>query len=346
MFFVKRLFLLLPLVGLLSSCSEDFEVAAPYKPVTVIYGFMNVSDTAHYIRIQKAFLDENKSALDMARVPDSNYYASLSVHLKEFSGPTLLADETLQRVDLTKEGYPKEAGPFFNDSNFAYKSKRTLTSGFTYRLVVTNAVTGEVDSAETPIIGVVGTEFLVSEFYNSYILDFRVALEANLFELNLIATSNAQIFEGIIRFHYVDSTASGGHTDDSVDWHFAMTSRDEEPPRLRLKVPQRSFYYFLRDNIGPAPANVERYMGRVDMFVWAGSADFANYQKINGAQGGLTSDQIKPLYTNIKGANVLGLFTTRARREIHRIPISEITLDSLIKNPITSALKIRGRSDR
>src|SRR5438552_1913003 len=108
MFPVKRLLLLLPLVGLLSSCSEDFEVSAPYKPITVIYGMMDIGDTAHYIRIQKAFLDEHKSALDMALDPDSNFYPSLEVHLKELNdtgrGALVFADEILPRVDLNNEG--------------------------------------------------------------------------------------------------------------------------------------------------------------------------------------------------------------------------------------------------
>ncbi|MBS1689466.1 MAG: hypothetical protein JSS96_12130, partial [Bacteroidetes bacterium] len=66
-------------IGLLicSSCSEKFKVAAPYKSITVAYGLMDMSDTAHYVRIQKAFLDENKSAITMAQNPDSNYFPQL-----------------------------------------------------------------------------------------------------------------------------------------------------------------------------------------------------------------------------------------------------------------------------
>ena len=69
----------------LHSCSEDFEITAPYKDITVAYGILNITDTAHYIRIQKAFLDENKSAIDMAKVADSNFYAQLDVKVKEIN---------------------------------------------------------------------------------------------------------------------------------------------------------------------------------------------------------------------------------------------------------------------
>jgi hypothetical protein len=343
MHLAKRLFLLLPMVGLLASCSEDFEVAAPYKPVTVIYGLLNASDTAHYIRIQKAFLDENKSAFDLAKIPDSNFYASLTVHLKEFSGGSLRSDEILPRVDLNGEGFPKDTGIFFNAPNYAYKSRRTLVPGNTYRLVVSNAATGEVDSAETPIIGTARTEFLVNEFYSSYELSFPASRDDNPFALTPQGSDKAYIFEGIIRFHYVNRIGNV-ETSDSVDWNFATTSREESP--MLLRTTQRSFYTFLKSAIRPAPANVTRYMDSADIFVWAGGKTMSDYLKINNAQGGITADQIKPIYTNIKGANVYGLFSTRTRLALYKVPINDITLDSLIKSPITSDLVIRGRSIR
>ena len=81
---MKKLFLpVTVLVALLSlsSCSENFDVAAPYKSITVIYGLMDQGDTAHYIRIEKAFLDQNKSAVDMAKNPDSIYFSNLDVRI-------------------------------------------------------------------------------------------------------------------------------------------------------------------------------------------------------------------------------------------------------------------------
>ena len=63
----------------MGSCSEDFDIAAPYKDITVVYGLMNIGEPVQYIRIQKAFLDPNKSALEVAKIPDSNYYRNITV---------------------------------------------------------------------------------------------------------------------------------------------------------------------------------------------------------------------------------------------------------------------------
>ena len=361
MFLVKRLLLLLPLVGLMSSCSEDFDVSAPYKSVTVIYGLLNAGDTAHYIRIQKAFLDEHKSAIDMAKVPDSNFYASINVHLKELTDTSrtgvLLFDEELPRVDLNTEGFPKDSGVFFNAPSYAYKSKRVLTPGRAYRIVVTNPSTGQVDSASTFLIynkpAVVPFGFNVQQFHAFYIMSFPAVLETSEFTLNAQIPLYSQIYEGIIRFHYMEKDAAGTERWDSADYHFATASRDlSDPTRVAVALTtlQRSFYYFLEGAIGKAPANTQRYLDSSDIFVWAGSADMANYQKINGAQGGITADQIKPLFTNIKsnrpGGGTLGLFTSRARVEYHNVGIDNNTLDSLMKNSITYPLNIRGRTTR
>src|SRR6516164_7458325 len=94
---------------LLPGCSEKFNVAAPYKNITVIYGYLDMKDTAHYIRIQKAFLDQNKSAVTMAQTSDSNFYANLNVTIAKvsFNGATQGVIQ-LNRVDLNNEGYPKQ----------------------------------------------------------------------------------------------------------------------------------------------------------------------------------------------------------------------------------------------
>lgn len=347
--FCRRLLPLLAGICLLASCSEDFEIAAPYKPVTVIYGLMNTADTAHYIRIQKAFLDENGDARVMAQVADSNFFDSLEVHMRELDGSAVRFDDILNRVDLNNEDAPnyryrKDSGVFFQAPNWAYKTTRFLNPAYRYRLVVMNKQTGQVDSAETGIIDNTSSGFRVTEFQFGFVVHFPAIYDRSNFLLNVTVPANAQAFEGVIRFHYVDKDASGVQTDRSVDWSFASAQRIEGTPSLILSVPERSFYSFLRSSIPDAPANTTRYMDTAEVFVWASGPDFATYQQINGAQGGLTADQIKPIYTNIKGKDVYGLFTSRANR-FRVAGIDDISLDSLIKSPSTRALNFVGRSD-
>ena len=57
----------------LGSCSNDLEINAPWKDVTVVFGLLNIDSTTHYVRISKAFLGEG-DALEFASQFDSIYY--------------------------------------------------------------------------------------------------------------------------------------------------------------------------------------------------------------------------------------------------------------------------------
>jgi hypothetical protein len=53
---LRQLVLLLLIPLAFTSCETDFELNAEWKDITIVYGILNQNDTAHYIRIQKAFL--------------------------------------------------------------------------------------------------------------------------------------------------------------------------------------------------------------------------------------------------------------------------------------------------
>lgn len=347
--FSRRAYLFLPLLLLLGSCSEDFEVSAPYKPVTVVFGLLNTGDTAHYIRIQKAFLDENKNALDMAQVADSNFHRSITVHFKEINNGSVVYDDILQRVNLNSENYPKAPGVFFyKDSSFAYKTTRFLNPERRYRLVIVDNETGDADSAETDIIPF-ATGFTIKEFDLprplNLGLDFKdINGNSPFFLQPLTIPANAMLFEGLIRVRYVEKNdLTGQQTDKSVDWQFASLKRGAIP--FSLQTSHRSFYEFMRNEVADAPANTSRYIDTGEVYVWAATQDFVTYKDINGAQGGITGDQIKPIYTNIKGKDVYGLFTSRTFRSHTRAVVSDSTLYFLGSHPLTTRLNFVGRSD-
>lgn len=340
----RRLLLLFPLLLLLASCSEDFNVGAPYKPITVVYGLMDVADTAHYIRIQKAFFDENKSAFNMAQTADSNFFSSLVVHLKSIYNGVTVWDEVLPRVDLIKEGYGKDSGAFFyRDSSFAYKTKRKLGADTTYRLVIINTATDETDSAETPIIL---NSFLIA---TSNVGFGQQSGKQTPWTPVFYKPANAATYEGLLRFRWVDVDAvtNAELRDDSVTYHFFATKEDERS--VTLSLDPAAFYAFLQSNIPAAdPLRIYRKISKADLIIWVGTQDFKNYIAINGAQGGLTADEIKPIYTNVKGANVYGLFTARTSltKRLPYAPEPGNVLDSLLNKASLKSLNFKGTSNR
>jgi hypothetical protein len=354
----------------LASCSEDFKVSAPYKDVTVVYGILSMRDSAHYIRIQKAFLDETKSAINMSKVADSNFYASIKVEIKEYESVSgkLLKTIELKRVDLNLEGYPKDPASndqgFFNDKNYAFKMPASALinnpSFYKYTLHITNFLTGRIDSSDYfSFVNNDSTDADGSKFYtnsnfenSSYSMSFARTTPrlSNIFSINGNFPRNAKMMEGHIIFHYVDVDVNGKQTDRSADYHFAdtlrFTSDLSSSYAFSLRVPHADIYGFLLDAIGPAPAGISRYMDSCDIILYAGSNELYQYKVITqGQTGGITGDQIKPNYTNMRGENVLGLIASRAWRKKTRVGINQVTIDSLMNNPTMQPLNIRGRSD-
>ncbi len=328
----------------ISSCSEDFDVAAPYKDVTLVYGFLNVDDGAQYIRIQKVFMDQNRSAYDLAKIPDSNYFRNLEVHLKALNNNSVVTDDVLPKVDMATENLPKDQGTFFQAPSYAYKATRALNAAYRYRLVVKNLETGNVDSAETSVINTNGANgagnFYIPLFSltNAQLAFNNVAID-NKYSLQTNVPTNAKYLEGFIRIKYASQIGSGPQTDSSFTWNFARAVYDPNlgAQSVALTVDRSEFYSVLASNIKADPG-IKRYLDSADVYVWAASQEFYNYMQINAAQGGITADQIKTNYTNVMGKDVLGLFASRSMRIRYNIPFTRTTLDSIKRNDLTKNL--------
>lgn len=334
----------------LSSCSEDFEIAAPYKDVTVVYGLLSYGDTAQYIRIQKAYMDENRSALEVAKIADSNFYKNLEVHMKTLNGAVVSSDVILEKVDLNEEGYPKEPGFFFTSPNYAYKlrsrDRDTLDQAKKYRLVILNKETGDKDSAETEIItNLPGTgSFPVTEFLRpTYSIDFAINNTATKFTLTIPnATPTAKYYEGYLRFKYV-TREDNVQKDTFFIWRFATAV--PIAGSAKLEVPTNQFFPFVKASIPPAKPNQIRYVDSADLYIWAADQNYYNYMVANQVVGGITADQVRPIFTTIQGKDVLGLFGSRARRIKYNVPFNDATIDSLKRNQYTRDIGFDGRSD-
>jgi len=354
---VIAFFVLLSVVG----CKTKFNIAAPYKSITVIYGLLDESDTAHYIRIQKAFLDQNKSALTIAQNADSNFFPNINVRVEviDYLGTGNIIDTIhLNKVDLNLEGYPKAPGVFFNSPNYAYKFKNALNPNYSYRIVVSNPVSGEVDSAEAPIIDDKDiTTFTLPIIDNPTLnlggMDFSSTLPFANFEIT--STYNApsnynfygqttpdSIAQVIIRFNWIDSNVlTNGETEHSYDYNAGYATATSGNT-FDYKIDDLSLYNAVFTAMGKAPLNIDRLLQKCDIFVYLSTPDYYHYMELASTQGvGLTANEIEPIYTNISGANALGIYTSRGVRT-GNIAITAVTLDSLQTSSITSAANITG----
>ena len=340
---------------LLPACSEKFNVAAPYKNITVIYGLLDKRDTAHYIRIQKAYLDQNKSALTMAKEPDSNFYKSLDVNIRLINtyDESIYQTIPLKRVDLDAEGYPKQPGVFFDAPNYAYKFTNTLNANYNYRLVVTNPATGETDSSETQVIeDVDNSVFHVpiigdDTSLNLLGMDFASTNQYRYFDIygNYNYGSNANpigILQGFIRFNWKDSSINTGAV-SSHYYDYDLDTKSLTNSGFDFQPKDLDLYSAVAVGLGkPADNFTVRLMDRCEIFIYASTNDFNSYLQAAAIAGtGLTGNEVEPTYTNIKGANALGLFTSRGYRN-GKVTITQGTISALQSNSITSGTRIVG----
>lgn len=337
------------------SCNDKLNIAAPYKNITVVYGLLDIADTAHYIRIQKAFMDENQSAINMAKIADSSFYSALSVVMKEI-GPSgnLISTIALNRVDLSDEGYTKDTGAFFNTPNYAYKFKYALNPSNQYRIVIKNIATGEVDSAISPVISDVGpiSYFGVTEWQRttetiSFAKVLREDGKPDEINYGINIPANVGAAELAIRFNWTDSNiVTGTASHKYADFSSFTASKSIVPSTssgqsFSFTAQNKDIYDFLRNALGTPSANQYRYFDSCDMYLYVAGTEYQRYKELNANKGGLTADEIRPIYTNLRGLNVMGLFSTRAKTKRLQMPFGESTKDSIATNALTRDLNIR-----
>jgi hypothetical protein len=113
---------------------------------------------------------------------------------------------------------------------------------------------------------------------------------------------------------------------------------------VRAEATTEDFYRVLNSELGAAPSFISRFIDTPDLRIVGGGEELLRYIEVNAAQGGITADQIRPNYTNLKGEDVYGIISCRVNRELRQIRYSEATFDSIINGQFTRNLNFIGRS--
>ena len=84
----KLFFFLLSIIfvgSFLTSCNEDVDLIGDFQETAVVFSLLDKSDTLHYVKINRAFIGPG-NALDIAQIPDSNYFNQIDATITEFIG--------------------------------------------------------------------------------------------------------------------------------------------------------------------------------------------------------------------------------------------------------------------
>src|SRR5688572_19038885 len=136
-----------------SGCSTELDSNADYKEVMVIYSVLDPSQTVHYAKVNKAFLNTNSNALTIAaNNPDSTQYGDeVQVVLQELrADSTVKSEKNMERFISTG----KEPGIFFSGDQVIYRTTGSvsLNDASIYRIVATNTKTGVKAYGATDVV--------------------------------------------------------------------------------------------------------------------------------------------------------------------------------------------------
>ncbi|MBK8196087.1 MAG: DUF4249 family protein [Lewinellaceae bacterium] len=339
---MKRLLLLLPVLTFLASCSNEFEVAAPWKEVPVAYAILSPKDTAYYVRVEKAFLDPETNALQTALIPDSIYYpeSAITVWLERTSTQSRVQ---LVRVDGTKEGIIRDPGTFATDPNWLYKLKpdpgSTLIPGETYRLNIERVDGKPPITAETTIpkdfTFVTPSPAQTPPFINfapssNTNVDWRADANAVLFNVYFIVRYREEAGNGTVLEHVTLEWKSPATVDRSVLSSGVI--------RGQIGVRGSDFYKFLSENIQPTTDRF-RYFEPMSIRIEGGGQEINEFQITASANSGLTGAEVLPTYTNLSEG--YGIFTAKNESTLGGIKVTTQTVDSMNINPLTFGLNFR-----
>lgn len=306
------------------SCGNDeFSLVAPTtEPFPIVYGFINVNDTAHYIRVEKAFVSNTISPADLAQDPNNLYFDNATVELIKNGSTTF----TMNRVDGNLEGYQREDGVFASSPNYLYKLKLAGSDRFEPGDEVTLKLTlDEVAEPVTATIKVIGGYTISSP--NPLNLNASIGFNPDG-EFLVSYIDNLELSYGmkiLFKMNYEEKLPGEPFVDKSFDWVVTNNFTPNISPNLVIRSYSGAgieFYQVLADNIAPAVDEIRRFKS-IDISIFNVGEDLQRYNDVANSNTGITSNQIIPNYTNLSYGR--GVFSSTGQVSTQGMPISEST---------------------
>ncbi len=318
------------LLLVLTSCSNNIQLTEDESDIPVVYGTINPADTATYIRLERAFIDANTSALTLAKDISSLYFVNPIVKIRHVKSGK---EFNLSRVDGNLEGYKREKGVFAEAPNYLYKIKKselTFTPGEQYKLSISKNDGVLLSEATTTALTPLKNEDITSPGLSAA-LSFSNNLD---FKFRWFGDENAVVH--IVKFEFaIKEEKDGKFTDKNITWD-VVTNTD----KTEFSIKGRAFFEFMQGAFVEKSPAVKRYFQNASLSITSGSKEIKDYISIGQANLGITSSGEIPIYSNLSNGG-LGIFYSSTSFIRNNIGISNITLDSLRNGAITKSLNFQ-----
>ncbi len=319
----------------LYSCDNEIDLLSEGKDVPIVYGLINLSDSATYIRVEKSFADPNVPPAELAQDPSNLYYDNISVQLSDINGDGQVI--TLKRVDGNKEGYKRGDGAFAKAPNYLYKvmnSKLNFDDNSIAKLIIVDADADTIlASAQTNVIDSIRISYPNNVSVSSLrilpkeILRFRLFSDINQEEIAYFIGS----LQYVIKEYDAESHKLLRRIPQTV-------YSDRYKSQYDIKFPPILFYTKLSETLEPS-TQVYREIDSVYVQVNCYGNELNEYKEIQLLNSGITSSSIIPLFNNIEKGR--GLFSSSSSAQSGPFALSQMTIDSLNSFSITEGLNFK-----
>jgi len=326
------------------ACSNDIDLTATYKDITVVYGLLDpkAEGDTNWIRIQKAYLGDG-DALMFGQISDSLYYDTLFTYLLAYNASGTKIDS----IPLEKviDPFPKDSGVFAFDKNILYRTTEQINSNYKYRLVIIKPTKQDTTYSET---------ILCKNFFMSYppnsstIINFEDPTGINknpTITVRWTHDVNTSAYQLGFRFNYQEWIVSdpGNKVMKSFTYYFPMFTifnegggynaehYDVGANLVKHAMKKTDFYGAIVSNIAADPPGTPAMQQHVrsyysmDFVVLQATEELYKYITIN--KPSLSYVQKVSDYTNIEDG--MGIFGSRSSSGINDLSITQQTRDSL-----------------
>ncbi len=337
---MKKLISFLIIIPLLFtySCSTDFDINADWKDITIVYGLLNQTDTAQYIKLNKAFLGD-EDAYVMAQESDSLFYNNAEVYLEPLLNGNNIYDNSgnIAKIEMFEvNDIVKEDGVFATDRNTLYKTTEALNEDYDYKLVI-NIPGKEPITATTSLVKelkVVKPSSNPAEKIGIYNAQQQEYLD---YKVKFRPTEEGVLYGLTIRFNYREHKPEGDF-DYYIDWVQPSKKRPaniDASSEMTMTISGAMFYDFVRNNIEQVDPVIKREALGLDFIFIVAGEELSLYMEVNGPSQGIVQE--KPAFTNI--TNGIGIFSARYSKYVYNKELSNLALDELSCGEATKHLR-------
>lgn len=325
-YFLLSVLSAITLILSLGSCNDKIELVGEFKETAVIYGLLDQSDSAHYIKITRAFIGPG-DALQIAQEEDSSYFSNVDATITEIGGDGRtwdLVEETITDKDENGLFYApdQKVYAFYSKSidNSTSPTFSDLDPNANYRLNVTLT---DSKGQQFSVSGVTDLVSGISTQTDAATYSFKFANDVNDFKnpsIN-VQVGNSKVVSTALEIHIDEFVGAGSPTSTSFSWGLGEREVEQNSINGFLSSGQTFFEQvanFCEGRQQLNPAIDKRNFTGITVRVVGGGEELYNYMLVNQPSSSLA--QNKPSYTNLEATDdheVIGIFSSRFTYEVY-----------------------------